>query len=53
MCDRVALSLFLLLVPLSVFKLAGDEEDVESEWRTIVANIGWGEGTPSGFMTAA
>lgn len=54
MRGRVAFSLFLLLVLLSVrvFEVAADEGAFESEWWTIVANIGWGEGTPSGFMTA-
>ena len=55
MRGRVALALFLLLVLFSVrmFKVAGDEEAFESEWWTIFANTGWGEGSPSGFMTAA
>ena len=52
MRGRVALALFLLLVLLSVFKVAGDEGAFESEWWTIVANIGWCEGTPSGFVNA-
>ena len=54
MRGRVALALFLLLVLLSVrvFEVAGDEGAFESEWWTIVANIGWCEGTPSGFVNA-
>ena len=53
MRGRVALGLFLLLVLFSVrvFKVAGGDEAFESEWWTIFANIGWCEGTPSGFMT--